>query len=98
MTLAQLKKTQRSYLAEFNRAVKRRRLDLLKFFRYQINERKKLSNPNNSRNSRAVKLKKKMHNMLYRSVMNNAGNSKCAHWKRTRNGDWYTTTSRKCVA
>ena len=98
MTLKQLQKTHRSYLAEFDRAVIRRRKALVKFFNHQIAERKKLANPNNSRVSQAVKMKMKMYDMIYRSVMNNAGNPKCARWKRTSKGKWYTTSKRRCMA
>lgn len=98
MTLKQLKRTQQSYLAEFDRAVVRRRKALVKFFKHQITERKKLANPNNASTSHAVKMKMKMHNMIYRSVMNNAGNPKCARWKRTSKGKWYTTSKRRCMA
>lgn len=98
MTLKQLQRTHRSYIAEFNRAVIRRRKDMEKFFAYQIAERKKLANPNNASTIRAVKMHKKMMNLVHRSVMNGAGNPRCARWKRTRNGRWYTTSSRRCMA
>ena len=98
MTISQLKKTQQSYLAEFDRAVNRRRQALQKFFKYQINELKKLKNPNNPSHSRAVSMHKKMMALIHRSIMNNPMNSKCAWWKKTKNGLWYTTSKRRCEA
>ena len=98
MTLKQLRRTHRSYLAEFDRACERRRKYLVQFFAKQIQERKAAKNPNKSNTAHAVKLKKQMYNALYRSVMNKAGNTGCARWKRTRNGTWYTTKKHRCQA
>ena len=98
MTLKQLQRTHRSYLAEFDRAVIRRRKALVKFFNYQIAERKKLANPNNASVSQAVKMRKKMMGLIHRSIMNSANNPKCAYWKRTKKGLWYTTSKRRCMA
>ena len=43
-------------------------------------------------------MKKKMMNMLYRPVFNNAANPKCARWRKTKNGSWYTNNPRRCEA
>lgn len=88
MTIKQLIRTQKSYLAEFDRAVVRRRAHLKNIMKNQLNIRKAAKNPNNSRTSQAVSLKKKLHDAIYRSIMNKAGNSKCGRWRRTRNGNW----------
>ena len=98
MTLKQLQRTHRSYLAEFDRAVARRRRHILNFFKRQIQERKAHAKPNNSTSIKSQKLKKKMMNTLYRSVFNNASRPSCARWRRTRNGSWYTTNPRRCEA
>ena len=98
MTLGQLKRTHRSYLAEFDRAVKRRRADMVRFFAYQIRERKKMANPNKPSAAKAQKLKRKMMNFIHRSVFNNAANPRCARWKRLPGGQWYTTNPRRCPA
>lgn len=88
MTIKQLIRAQKSYLSEFDRAVQRRRAYLVKFMKTRLNARKAAKNPNNSRTSQAVSLKKKLHDAIYRSIMNKAGNSKCGRWHRTRNGGW----------
>ena len=98
MTLKQLARMHKSYLAEFNRAAARRRRDLEKYFKYHMNQRKKLANPNNSTQPKAVKLKVKMMNMIHRSVMNSAANPRCARWMRAKKGGWYTTSKRRCMA
>jgi len=98
MTLKQLQKTHRSYLAEFDRAVARRRRDLVRYFAFHIRERRKMANPNNSTTSRSQKMKKKMLNLMHRSVFNSAANPKCARWRKTRNGSWHTTNPRRCEA
>jgi len=95
MTLAQLKKTQRSYLAEFDRAVKRRRQDIVRFFAYQIRQRKKTIDPTAPK---ARKLSRQMMNLLHRSVLNSASKPGCARWKRTPGGQWYTNNPRRCEA
>jgi hypothetical protein len=94
MTVRQLERTQKLYLAEFDRAVKRRRSQLVSFFKKQIKVRKTVTRSNDPK---AVAMKKKMHNYLYYSVMNNVGRSGCAHWYKSK-GNWVTKHSRKCEA
>jgi hypothetical protein len=96
MTIKQLIRANKSYLAEFDRAVVRRRAYIKKFMKTRLNARKAAKNPNNSTTRQAVSLKKKLHDAIYRSIMNKAGSSKCGRWRRTRNGDW--TIRKRCDA
>ncbi len=93
MTLKQLRKTQRSYLASFDRGVIRRRKAIVNFFAHQIKERKKIPNP---KNIRSIILRRKMMDMIHRSIYNNASRPSCARWYRTKKGTWYTTHSKRC--
>lgn len=98
MTLKLLSKTHKEYLAEFDRAVKRRRRDLTRFFAYQIKQRKKMPDPNNSSRPAAVKLKKTMTEYLHRSIFNSVSKPKCARWHRYKNGFWSASKKGRCPA
>lgn len=86
MTLKQLAKTHSSYLREFNKAVAARRAALKQFMAWHMAMRRKSKNPGNSTTKRAIKAKKNMHDLIYRSIMNKPG---CGRWVRDkRDGGW----------
>lgn len=88
MTLKQLVQTQVYYLRSFDRAVVKRRAYIKKVMAAQLKMRKAAKNPHNSTTKAARSQKAKMYNALYRSIMNKAGNSKCARWTRDKKGNW----------
>lgn len=87
MTIKQLIKMQKDYLAEYNRAVIRRRKQLVRVMTNQLKQRRASRSPNNSTTSQARKLKNKLYNTLHRSVLNNASRPKCMRWRKTH-GTW----------
>jgi len=87
MTIKQLIRTQKSLLAEFNRAVVRRRANLKKVAANQLAMRRAAANPNNSTTPQAVRAKKKLYDTIYRSVMNKVSDPRCKRWTRRR-GNW----------
>ena len=94
MTLKQLLVAHRSFMREFNRAVIRRRANIKKVMVEQLKARKNSKNPDNSTTKKAIALKHKLYNTIYRSVMNKAGNSKCARYHQNKTG-WWVGPSRK---
>jgi hypothetical protein len=87
MTLSQLKRMHSSFLSEYNRAVIRRRNNIKKVMANQLNVRRKARVPNNATTPTAIKMKKKLFNTIYRSVMNKASDPKCGRWRKTK-GTW----------
>ena len=87
MTIKQLIKMQKDYLAEYNRAVIRRRKYLVSMMANQLKQRRASRSPNNSTTSHARKLKMRLYNGLHRSVFDNASRPKCMRWRKTH-GTW----------
>lgn len=88
-------------MREFNRAVARRRANIKKVMANQLKARKLSRNPNNSTTKRAVSMKRKLYDTIYRSVMNNAGNPACARYHKNKNGSWSGPSKRmkrRCMA
>jgi hypothetical protein len=104
MTLKQLSRTHASFLREFNKAVIQRRANIKKFMAGQMAMRRKSKNPNRSNTPSAIKAKKGMHDLIYRSIMNKPSTKGCGRWvKDKRNGGWMRlgtngskTTRRRC--
>jgi hypothetical protein len=97
MTLKQLVISHRSFMREFERAVIRRRADIKKVMASQLNMRKVMKNPHNPATKAAVALTHKLHNTIYRSVMNKAGDSKCTRYHKDKDG-WWAGPKRRCRA
>lgn len=87
MTIKELIKMQKDYLAEYNRAVIRRRKQLTHLMANRLKQRLASRSPNNSTTSQSRKLKMKLMNTLHRSVFNNASRPKCMRWRKTH-GTW----------
>ena len=101
MTIKQLLVTHRSFMREFERAVVRRRRDIKRVMANQLKARRAMKNPNNSASKKAVALKHKLYNTIYRSVMNKASNSACARYHRNKTGWWVgprKAMKRRCLA
>jgi hypothetical protein len=86
MTIKQLEKKYREILAEFNRAVKRRRVDLQRAMRNHVTLRRRLGDLNaSSKASRRGAAR--VYDAQYRSVMNKVTDPKCKPWTK-RLGKW----------
>ena len=104
MTIKQLVKTHAYFLREFNRAVVQRRANIKRVMASQLSMRRKSKNPNRSNTPSAIKAKKGMHDMIYRSIMNKPSAKRCGRWVRDkRDGGWMRlgtngskTTRRRC--
>lgn len=100
MTIKQLRSSQRAFLREFDRAVIRRRKNIKRVMANRLKARLASRNPNNSSTKKAVALKHKLYNTIYRSVMNKASNSRCARYHMDKKsalwkGGWWLGPSRK---
>lgn len=101
MTLKQLKQTHRAFLREFDRAVIRRRKAIKRVMAHQLEQRRASRRPNNSTTKKAIALKHLLYNTVYRSVMNKAGNSRCARYHLDKTGWWVGPSKRmkrRCLA
>lgn len=84
MTIRQLEKKYRDILAEFDRAVKRRRVDLQRAMRNHVTLRRRLDNPLSKASRRGAE---RVYDAQYRSVMNKVTDPKCKPWTKRR-GQW----------